>query len=321
MKVKVFAPINLALIKYWGKDNELLRIPSNSSFSITLTKIGSETEVEFVSGLKMDEVFINGKEANKKEGKRVTDHLERVRKLKGFDLKARVKSTNNFPKSAGLSSSASSMAALSLAASKAANLNLNEKDLSRLARIASGSACRSIPEGFVEWIKGRGDEDSYAKTIFPRNHWDLRVLVVILSEKKKEVGSSKGMKEARTSEIFEERLKRVNEKMSEIKKIVERKDFSRLGEITEEDCLNMHEVMRTQKPSLVYWLPETVKIMRKVIDWRKEGLEGYFSINTGQNIFVICEPENEDELVKRLEKFEEVIEVKRDRIGKGARII
>ena len=210
MKVKVFAPTNLALIKYWGKENSILRIPANSNLSICLSKTGTETEVEFLESLKNDEVIINREISQGREKDRVERHLDRIRKIAKIDLKAKVVSKNNFPKSAGLSSSASGFAALSLAASKAAGLDLNKKDLSRLARVGSGSACRSIPDGWVEWIKGDNDESSYAKQIFKEDYWDLRVLIAILSKEKKEYATTDGQKLAETSEFYKTRLKKVD---------------------------------------------------------------------------------------------------------------
>jgi diphosphomevalonate decarboxylase len=321
MKAKAWAPINAALIKYWGRVDERLRIPVNSSLSVCLTTMGTVTEVEFVETLKNDEVVIDGVKSEGKERDRVIEHLDRVRKMAKVKMKARVVSKNNFPKSAGLSSSASGVAALSLAASKAASLKLNEKDLSRLARVGSGSACRSIPDGWVEWVKGSDDKTSYARELFPSSHWDLRVLVVILSTDKKKFSSTDGQKVAKTSAFFKERIKRIDKKMKEIKKAVSNKDFQDLGEIMEGESLNMHSVMLTSKPSLIYWLPETVRVMQAVQEWRESGLESYFTINTGQNVFVLCQPKDEEELVKKLRKIEGVIEVRKDKIGSGARLL
>ena len=309
MKATAFAPVNVALIKYWGKQDEKLRLPVNSSLSVNLTKMGTVTTVEWVRGLKQDEA-----------DERMIIHLDKIRRLVKINLKVRVTTQNNFPVSAGLSSSASGFAALTLAATAAAGLKLSEKDLSRLARLGSGSACRSIPAGWVEWRKGN-DQTSYAQTIFPANHWDLRILVVILSQKEKKVSSTDGQMSAATSPFFVKRIKGIDKKIINIKQAIKEKNFRKMGEITEEDCLNMHSVMLTQKSSLIYWLPETVRVMRAVRNWRTKGLESYFTINTGQNVFVFCEPENEDKLVDKLLQLRGVIEVKKEKIGNGARLL
>jgi len=321
MKIKVFAPTNLAFIKYWGKKDAKLRIPANSNLSVCLDRLGTITEIEFDKKFSEDSVEIDGKISEGRERDRVVKHLDRIRNLAKVELKAKVVSKNNFPKSAGLSSSASGFAALSLSGSKAIGLNLPEKDLSRLARIGSGSACRSISSGWVEWVKGDDDKNSYAYSIFDEKYWDLRVLVVILSLKRKRVETTDGHKVARTSLFFKTRLENVEKRLEKMKRSIEKKNFSELGELMELEALSMHAVMLTSKPNLVYWLPETVRVIQAVQDWRKERLESYFTINTGQNVFVVCKPKDEDELMEKLEKIKGVIEVKKDRIGKGARII
>jgi diphosphomevalonate decarboxylase len=309
MKATAFAPVNVALIKYWGKEDGDLRLPANSSLSVNLTNLGTTTTVEWDENLTRDLADA-----------RMIKHLDRVRKLARIDLKARVETKNNFPSGAGLSSSASGFAALTLAAVAAAGLKLAEKDLSRLARLGSGSACRSIPGGWVEWNKG-SDQTSYGKTIFPANYWDLRVLVVILSTEKKRVSSTAGQEGAATSPLYQQRINNIDVKIAKIKNAIKARNFTFLGEIMEADCLNMHAVMKTQTPPLNYWLPETVRVMEAVKRWRVEGLQSYFTINTGQNVFVFCEAKNEDKLVDKLSKLEGVIEARRDRIGAGAKLL
>src|SRR3989344_2976508 len=154
MKETAIAPSNIAFTKYWGRKDELLRLPENGSVSMSLSNLLTTTTVEFSKDYEKDEVIINGKTPKDIEIERVVTHLDRVRKLAKINLKAKVSSNNNFPIAVGLSSAASGFAALTLAASKAAGLNLSEKELSILARQASGSACRSIPNGFVEWLDG-----------------------------------------------------------------------------------------------------------------------------------------------------------------------
>ena len=310
MKATAFAPVNVALIKYWGKRDEKLRLPVNSSLSVNLTKMGTVTTVAWVKGLKQDEA-----------DERMIKHLDRIRGLAKINFKAKVVTQNNFPVAAGLSSSASGFAALTLAATAAAGLKMSEKELSRLARLGSGSACRSIPNGWVEWVKGKDDFTSYAKTIFPTRHWDLRILVVILSQQEKKVSSTDGQELAKTSAFFKERVKGIDQKIIKIKQAIKEKNFREIGVIMEEDCLNMHAVMLTSQPSLIYWLPETVRVIQAIREWREQGLESYFTINTGQNVFVFCEPNNEDQLVDKLSHLRGVIGVRREKVGLGARLL
>ena len=124
------APANIAFIKYWGKSNEKLRLPMNSSISMNLSEVYTTTSVEFSEKFKEDFIYIDGKRVKAKEKERVVGQLDLIRNLARIRLRAKVKSRNNFPKGTGLASSASGFAALTLAASKAAGLNLSEKELS-----------------------------------------------------------------------------------------------------------------------------------------------------------------------------------------------
>ncbi|MCL4365872.1 diphosphomevalonate decarboxylase, partial [Patescibacteria group bacterium] len=163
MKATAQAPSNIAFTKYWGKKDEVLRLPENGSISMCLSNLLTTTTVEFSPAYTEDEITINGGGVEENEAKRVIKHLDRVRKISGISEKAKMVSNNNFPSGTGLSSSASGFAALTLAASKAAGLDLPEKDLSILARQGAGSACRSIPSGFVEWLDGDTSETWFIK--------------------------------------------------------------------------------------------------------------------------------------------------------------
>ena len=211
MKKTAIAPTNIAFIKYWGRKDEVLRLPTNGSVSMNLSGLSTTTTVEFDKKYSKDEVIINGFQ-NEKESLRVTKHLDRIRNLAHISEKAKVVSNNNFPSATGLSSSASGFAALSVAGSSAAGLKLDTKELSILARQGSGSACRSIPDGFVEWIDGDISETSYAKSIFPADYWDIVDIVTIVSDEKKDVLSSEGQRLVGTSPFMPTRLKHMSEK-------------------------------------------------------------------------------------------------------------
>src|SRR3989339_299984 len=157
MKATAVAPTNIAFIKYWGKKDEELRLPANGSISMNLSDLTTTTTVEFSQQYVEDSVIINDG-IDESQSTRVIKHLDLIRKKADLKLKAKVVSVNNFPDGTGLSSSASGFAALTLAATKATGLNLDEKELSILARQGSGSACRSISDGFVEWNKGTSSQ-------------------------------------------------------------------------------------------------------------------------------------------------------------------
>ncbi len=308
MKATAIAPSNVAFIKYWGRKNEVLRLPTNGSISMNLSSLLTTTTVEFSSNLQQDAVEINGQlfAPDSAEARRVTSHLERVRQQAGLRYSARVVSENNFPASTGLSSSASGFAALTVAAAAAAGLNLSEKELSILARQGSGSACRSIPDGFVEWLDGDTDESSFSMSLHPHTHWQLVDVVAVVSREKKEVGSSQGQLAAASSPFFSVRLSRLLEKLSRARALLKQRNFTDLGELIEAEAVEMHAIMLTSTPSLMYWLPATVKIMRLIRKWRSEGLEVYFSVNTGQDVHLICRPDDVETLTGRLRDLPEV---------------
>ena len=314
MKVTAVAPSNIAFIKYWGKKDEDLKIPANGSISMNLSNLLTTTTVEFSSDFKEDSVTINN-ENDLKQSAKVIKHLDLIRKKANIFLKAKVVSTNNFPDGTGLSSSASAFAALTLAASKGAGLDLNKKELSNLARQGSGSACRSIPDGFVEWV---GEE---AKSLYPPDYWDIVDVVAIISQEKKHISSTEGQKFASSSPFFQTRLNSIDAKIKRFKKTLETKNFTEFGEIIEGEALELHAIMLTSTPPLIYWQPATLMIMKLVGKWRNEDLEVYFTINTGQDIHLIIEKKNLLKLEKKLKKIQEVRKIIINRPSTGAKII
>ncbi|MBI9046327.1 MAG: diphosphomevalonate decarboxylase, partial [Anaerolineaceae bacterium] len=205
-KICALSHPNIAFIKYWGNQVDSINLPSNGSISMNLSNLETITEVHFNSKLLDDELFINGVKQSERPLSRVTAILDIVRNQSNVSLKACVSSTNNFPLGAGIASSASAFAALALAASKAAGLHLSQIELSKLARKGAGSACRSIPGGFVEWIKGSSDEDSYAIQLAPPEHWQLNDCIAITDEREKKVSSSTGHQMAPSSPLQQARI-------------------------------------------------------------------------------------------------------------------
>lgn len=323
MKATAIAPSNIAFIKYWGRKDETLRLPENGSISINLNNLLTTTTVEFDEKYKEDEIVINGQK-EEDEGSRAIRHLGRIRKIAknpSASLRARVVTKNNFPTGTGLSSSASGFAALTVAASAAAGLKLSEKELSILARQGSGSACRSIPDGFVEWLDGDTSETSYGVSIYPHDYWDIADIVVVVSKNKKEVSTTEGQKLAASSPFFPVRLTKIKEKISLIKKYLKEKDFRKFGELVEAEALELHSIMLTSTPSLIYLLPGSLRIMHLVKKWRQEGLPVYFTVNTGQNIHLVCQKKDAQEVSKRALAVSEVQKTIINYPSQGARLI
>ncbi len=296
MKKTAIAPSNIAFIKYWGKRDEDLRIPSNDSVSMNLSDATTTTTVEFVQSLKKDEIELADGAFNKNEIARIVSHLDRIRGLANSADRARVVTKNSFPKGTGIASSASGFAALTVAAAGAAGLSLSEKELTILARLGSGSACRSIPDGFVQWSTGETSNESYAWSLFPSDYWDIRDIVVIVHDKAKKISSTEGMRYITTSPYWEQRQHEVGQRIVKIKDALTQKDFSQFGGIAEEDCLSMHAVMMTQSPALVYWNSATMNILQSIIRWREQGLPVYYTLDAGPNVHVLCEGKDEGRL-------------------------
>lgn len=309
MKKTAIAPSNIAFIKYWGRKDEELRLPENGSISMNLSNLLTTTTVEFNDAFEQDTITIDEQE-NEQESTRVITHLDRIRKIAGISTRAKVVSQNNFPSGTGLSSSASGFAALTVAASMAAGLNLSEKELSILARLGSGSACRSIPDGFVEWLNGETNDTSYAISLYPPSYWDISDVVVIASNEKKKVSTTEGQKLSNTSPFYKTRQEYIGKKTTLLKQFLKDKNFTEFGKIIESEALELHSIMLTSYPSLIYLLPNTVRIMHEVKRMRENGIEVYFTLNTGQDVHLICESKNAtavSEIAKTIEGVHDTI--------------
>jgi diphosphomevalonate decarboxylase len=301
-KASAQAHPNIALIKYWGNRDQALRLPSNPSLSMNLAGLTTTTTVEFDPALKQDVFMLGGREIGGQGLERVSRFLDHVRRKTSevYGCFARVDSRNNFPSGAGLASSASGFAALAVAASAAAGLQLSEADLSRLARLGSGSACRSVPGGFVEWELGEDDQSSYAQSIAPAEHWDLRDVVALIDVEHKAVGSTEGHAVAATSPLQAARVATAFDRLAQARAAVLARDFASLAAVVELDSLMMHAVMITSAPVLMYWQPATIAVLHAVRQWRVNGLAACTTIDAGPNVHVICTAEAAEEVALRL---------------------
>ncbi|HEX6035675.1 MAG TPA: diphosphomevalonate decarboxylase, partial [Anaerolineales bacterium] len=224
---------NIAFIKYWGNRDNTLRLPSNGSISMNLDGLYTRTTVSFQPSLPFDELIINGHEVTGHGLDRISYILDIIRGMANIYDRAEVMSENNFPSGAGIASSASAFAALALAGSRAAGLNLSEPELSRLARRGSGSASRSIPGGFVEWQVGTNDEDCFAFAIAEPGHWDLVDCVAIVSAVHKKTGSTEGHSLAWTSPLQAGRVADAPRRLDICRKAILERDFDTFASIVE----------------------------------------------------------------------------------------
>lgn len=311
---------NIAFIKYWGNRDAVLRIPLNDSVSMNLSNAITTTTVEFDVNLNEDQIIVGGAPANEVTYKRVVAHLDRVRALTKIETKARVHSQNSFPTGVGIASSASAFAALSLAATHAAGLTLSERELSILARQGSGSACRSIPAGFVEWIAGGSSAESYAVSIAPPEHWDLRDVIAIVSTTEKKIGSSDGHLAAHTSHFLTERIRALPARFHRVRRAILSKDLAMLGPAIEEDAIELHLIAMTSVPPIFYWTPRMVRVIQAVQGWRAEGIAVYFTLDAGPNVHLICEAKDAPQVVELAQSIEDVQQVLVNAPGGAARL-
>ena len=313
---------NIAFIKYWGNRDQHLRLPANGSISMNLDSLLTRTQVTWHErrGTGEDTLTINGGKVTGAGLERVSTFLDEVRRLADMKAAAEVVSENNFPAGAGIASSASAFAALALAATKAAGLDLSEAKLSRLARRGSGSACRTIPGGFVEWQAGAGDEDSFARSIAPPEHWPLADCVAVVSAEHKTTGSTQGHALADTSPLQAGRVTDAPRRLDICQRAILERDFNALAEIVELDSNLMHAVMMTSTPPLFYWQESTLSVMRLVHAWRLGGLPVCYSIDAGPNVHVITEGAEAGRVADLLGTVSGVQKVFVARVGGPARL-
>lgn len=291
MKATATAHPNIALVKYWGKRNEKLILPHQSSLSVTLGPLQVTTTVEFTTlTTGPDVIEINGKSAEGTERTRVVELLSLVRKEAGPKAKlggAIMISRGDFPASAGLASSAAAFAALAVAARAAAGFKRNTRAESILARRGSGSASRSIEGGFVRWNRGKRPDgaDSFGEQLFAAEHWpELRMLVGMVSREEKEVKSRDGMRSTvETSPYYRAWAKDAEREVKEIVKFVKRRDLQAVGEIAERNAWRMHATAFAANPPLCYMKPATLAVIEACRHARAQGVGVWFTLDAGPN--------------------------------------
>jgi diphosphomevalonate decarboxylase len=276
---------NIALVKYWGKRDAALNLPAVPSLSLTLGGYRTRTTVTW--GSARDEVVLDGEVRDDPKVARVLDLLAPGRPA------CRVVSDNDFPTGAGLASSASGFAALVVAAAAAAGLDPGVDALTALARRGSGSACRSLHGGFVEWPLGeRADgADSVGRPVAPTDHWDVRLVVAVVSDARKAVGSTEGMVRSQQTSPYWSTWTAIGPGLVEVARAaVLARDLVGLGEAMETSTFAMHATMHTARPPLLYWQPATVGALHAVQALRRDGVAAYATMDAGPQVKVLCEP-------------------------------
>ncbi len=290
-----YAPANIALCKYWGKRDSQLNLPINDSLSISLDQKGTTTTLEPIDG-DTDDIEFNQKRIAIKSStyQKIVQHLDLFRHVFGAQA-FRVTTHNTIATSAGLASSASGFAALTQALVGSYQLSLPDKTRSILARLGSGSACRSINTGFMWWHKGSRLDglDSFATPI--TTQWpELRVGILTLHSTEKTMSSRAGMEHTMNSSIlYQQWPQQAHHQLAVIREAILNKDIVALGATSEHNALSLHATMLSAWPPLCYWTPETLSTIQAIWQARQKGVQVYFTIDAGPNLKLLFESSEE----------------------------
>jgi len=319
MHASATAHPNVALIKYWGKRDEADNLPAVGSISVTLGALTTETTVNFDDSLEHDVLILNGQE-QAAERPRLVACMDELRRLGNEQRFAVVTSKNDFPTAAGLASSASGYAALVTAGAAAIGLDGGDPRLLDIARIGSGSAPRSMFGGFV--LLQNADQGTVCEQILGPADWPLMVVVAVTTDAQKTITSRVGMEKSRlTSAYYDAWVESHATDMQQALGYIRRKDFFSLAELAECNCLKMHSVMMTTRPPLLYWLPETLACMRKVVELRAEGVPVFFTVDAGPQVKAICLPTSANAVADALREIPGVRRIIISDLGEGAHLV
>ena len=293
--VKSYA--NIAIIKYWGKKDPIKMIPATSSISLTLENLFTETEISFITreeaiektGQVSDLLYINGELQNEEQIKKITKVVNLFRDDRSQLVK--IDTTNNMPTEAGLSSSSSGLSAAIKACNRLFDKNLSREELAQISKFASGSSSRSFFGPVGMWDKDTG-EVSEIKTDLK-----LAMIVLVLNEEKKIISSRKGMALCmETSTSFDEWIRQSEIDFENMKRYLSEGDFSKVGDLTEENALRMHETTKNANPPFTYLTEKSFEAMEYVKELRKQGERCYFTMDAGPNVKVLCLEEDFERL-------------------------
>lgn len=310
-----------ALVKYHGLKDWDLRIPYHDSISVNTDCLYTITSVTF-GDFERDVVYYNGAEVDQRTYERVRKVLDRVRSLTSISERAIVRSQNSLPYSEGkgLGFSAAAGASLAAAAYVAAGLTKTYgwdlRLISRLARLFSGSACRSVVGEYARWYAGTSDEDSFAERVASRRDLDIVFCIIPFPS---EISTEEAHRESPTSSFFRARIESAQKRCDEMERAIKEGDYKRVFELAELDSLELHAVTMTGESRRVIFTEDTIRIMRKVVELRKQGVVVYYSFQTGPSIFLNTLVEHVDEVVNTFREMGYKLFI--SRVGGGVELI
>ncbi|HLT00033.1 MAG TPA: diphosphomevalonate decarboxylase, partial [Acholeplasma sp.] len=298
MKKTAKAHVNIALIKYWGKKDKKWNLPLTSSLSFTVDKFYTKTTVEYKPLLTEDHLYIDDKFITGVEYDRVKQFMDMVRHLYNIPYFAEIVSYNFVPKKAGIASSSSAFAALALAATSAFGLELDKKALSALARYGSGSASRSICNGFAVWHEGYDHISSYAEEI--EGFDDMALLVCMVNQNEKKVDSRTAMN---VLEIYpqykEDWITKTNILFNDMIHAIQIKDFVKVGITAETHAELMHQLIENTGNT---YLTDVSREIIELTKWlRTQGYLVYATMDAGPNVKIILRKDSIKDVISYYE--------------------
>lgn len=326
--VTVTAPANIAFIKYWGTRDPRRVLPVNPSISMTLGRCRTTTTLAFTPDeTAPDTVTVvdergRATEATGSFRERVVRHLDRMRERAGRVGRFRMATRNSFPTGAGIASSASGFAALTVAAGHALGLDLSPAELSCLARESgSGSAARSLFGGYVEWPSRSGDPEAPAGPIASASHWDLSDVIAVVDQGEKEVSSVEGHRRAPSSPHYEQRQRLLaGGRIEAVRRAIAARDLAALGPLLEEEAIELHIIAMSSSPPIHYWKPATLTVLEAVRGLRRHGARAWATMDAGPNVHVICPAQDGAAVAAAIGSLPGVRQVIVDGVGEGPRL-
>jgi len=286
------------LIKYHGLADPVLRLPFHDSISVCTAPLTTRTTVEF-GDFSRDRATIDGRDVTVRDMERIRSVVDAVRTKASLRAPFRMASVNDFPSNIGLGASASGFAALAMAASNAAGLNLNPEEVSRFARRGAGSASRSVTGGFSKWKMGLTDEDSYATRLAGEDVEMAMVVAVVPAFKQTEDAH----REALTSPFFQARLAEMPRLVAEMELAIRNRDVGAICSLAERDTLMLHGITMTGAGEMVLWQPDTLRVILAVRRMREKGIPAFFSIDTGATVYVNTVPDQADRVRQAIDEL------------------
>ncbi|OPC41674.1 diphosphomevalonate/mevalonate 3,5-bisphosphate decarboxylase family protein [Elizabethkingia anophelis] len=306
-------PSNIALIKYWGKYEN--QIPANPSISYTLNHCRTNTTMEFSEGEDFSvQTFLVGNE-ELKFAEKIEKYFKNIEQYLPWILKGKyvIRTENTFPHSSGIASSASGFGAIAkclmqLDAIFSGNTSEEEalKKASFLARLGSGSACRSLYNGLVVWGNTKeveGSSDLYAvqypndeiHPVFKNfNDW-----VLLIHEGEKSVSSTVGHGLMKTNPYAERRFQEAHENFAKLKNILKTGDLEGFIKLTEHEALTLHAMMMMSDPAFILMKTGTLEVINKIWDFRRiTGLPLFFTLDAGANVHLLFPNDIESDKIK-----------------------